>query len=328
MKRNISLRETLAWILIVCAGILLSVTIAFAQDKKKGSTTIKIIKKEDGKTIKIDTTLDSNDHEAIEKILKDLDLDHDMSFNFSFPEPPDVPGEKHRSMKFHYKGISKKQRDDLKKDMDNLKDEMKDLHEKLKDIHIEIFSDEDGNDGKGFSYHYNVPPVPPIPPSAGDFDFDLFNDHDLKKLRHHHFNFSIPDSLNDDEHTVIMGDEDESPPVFEKEVKGKHGEKIFIYKRSKPAESKSKDESSETKRIKLYPNPNDGKFTVNFHASQKKNMIVRVYDHLGKEVYSESINDFIGDYENEIDLSSKGKGNYILKITYGDQTSVEKFVIE
>ncbi len=326
MKRNINIREALAWILLVCAAFLLTATMAFAQEKKKGSTTIKIIKKENGKTTKIDTTFDANDEEAIEKILKDLDLDHNMSFNFSTPEPPDAPGVKHRNMKFHYKGMLKKERDELAQEMENLKEEMNDLHEQMKDIHIEIFSDKEGKEGDEYSYHFSIPPVPPMPE---EFDFDSFKDHDFGNARHPGFFSLIPDSLNDDKHTVILGEEDESPPAFEKEVTGKHGEKYFIFKRSKPAEKKSTGESSVSKdRMELYPNPNDGKFNLNFHSDQKQNMTIRVYDQQGKEVYSETMKNFSGDYINQLDLRTKGKGNYILKITQGDKTYSEKFVIE
>src|SRR4051812_34396746 len=95
MKSNVTIREIMAWILLAGAVFLFSATIVLAQDKKtekKNTTTIKIVKKEDGKTTKIDTTFDSADEEAIEKVLKDLGLEHNMNFNFSVPEPPSSPG--------------------------------------------------------------------------------------------------------------------------------------------------------------------------------------------------------------------------------------------
>lgn len=328
MKRNFNSKETLAWIVLVGAAFLFSVTLAFAQEKKKGSTTIKIIKNENGRTTKIDTTVDANDDEAIQKILKDLDLDHDMNFNFNTPEPLLAPGEKRRKMKFNYNSLSKKDREELKQEMENLKDEMNDLHEQMKDIHIEIHSDNDGKDRQEYSYHFEMPPMPPMPPDMEGLDRDDFWKNEPGKGHHHHFSFSIPDSLNDDEHVTIMGDDDEQPPVFEKEITGKNGEKVFIYKRSKPADDKSKSKSDTKSQIKLFPNPNDGKFTMNFHSDLKSKLSVHVYDHLGKEVYSETINDFDGDYSNQFDLTKNGNGNYILKVTTGEQTFKEKFVIE
>jgi hypothetical protein len=330
MKTNMTIKETLAWIVLAGAVFLFSATIAFAQEKKaekKNTTTIKIVKKEDGKTTKIDTTFDSGDEEAVQKLLKDMGIEHDMNFNFSVPEPPDAPGDKDRVMKFHYKGMSKEDKEKLKEEMQNLKKEMGDLHEKLKDIHIEIFSDKDGDDENGYSYNFSMPPMPPVPP-MNDEDL-VFSDKDCKgKMRHHSFMFHNLDSLTDADHVAIVGDEDEQPPVFEKEVTGKHGEKIFVYKRSNPGNKMSKEKPADKSGISLFPNPNDGKFSLKFHSDKKSDVSVKVYDAQGKEVYSETMNDFKGDYSNQLDLSSKGKGNYILKITQDNKTMTERFVIE
>ena len=73
MKRNITAKETFAWIVLLCAAFFFSATVAFGQEKinaKESVTTIRIIKKEDGKTTKIDTTITNGDEEAVEKILK------------------------------------------------------------------------------------------------------------------------------------------------------------------------------------------------------------------------------------------------------------------
>jgi hypothetical protein len=327
MKRNITIKETLAWILLAGAAFLLTATIAFAQEKKPGkknTTTIKIIKNEDGKTTKIDTTFEAGDEEVVEKVLRDLGLEHDMSFDFNAPEPPAAPGDRRRMKMFHYEGMSKEDKEKLKEEMKDLKEEMGELHEKLKDIHIEIFSDEDGKGDISNSYSFTMPPVPPMT----DEDFN-FSDGDCKrKMRHGNFFFHHLDSLSDNDHAVIMGDEDEQPPVFEKEVKGKHGEKVFVYKRSKPADKMSKEEAEDKSGIKLFPNPNDGKFSIRFHSDTKDELRVKIYNAQGKEVYSETLKDFTGDYSNEFDLSAKGKGSYIIKIAQGKKTMAEKFVIE
>ncbi len=320
MKRNMTIRETLAWIVLAGAVFLFSVTIVFAQEinqSKKNTTTIKIVKKEDGKTTRIDTTFDSSDEEAVENILKNLGVEHGMSFNFSIPEPPPAPGEEERIMKFNYKDMSDK-------DREQLKEEMKGVHEKMKEIHIEMRSGKDGKDGDGYSYNFSMPPVPPM--NVEDFNF---SDNDCKeKVRHHKFIFHHLDSLSDADHVVIMGDEDEQPPVFEKEITGKHGEKVFVYKRSIPEKEKSQVESANKSEINLYPNPNDGKFSIRFHADKKAELHIKIYNAQGKEVYSETLKDFSGDYSNQFDLSGKGKGNYIIKISQGTKTMTEKFVIE
>lgn len=324
MKGNSNYREILTRILLSFSAFLFSASIVLAQEKSTGRTTIKIMKKENGKTTKIDTTFDSNDDEAVRKILKDFD-DH-KSFQFSVPEPLSELGSGHRKMKFKYHGLSKSDRDELKKEMEELDDEMNDLREKMKDIKIEIFSDNAENGKNGYSYHFEMPPMPPMP-EMHDGVISFYG-HDFGKQRRHGFFSPIPDSLDDGDHAIIMADNDELPPVFEKEITGKHGEKVFVYKRMRPADKKSKDHSLKENEISLYPNPNNGTFSLRFQSGQKSSVTIKVYDQQGKEVYSEVVKNFNGEYLGPLDLSAKWKGNYILKITQDDQTHIKKFIIE
>ena len=146
---------------------------------------------------------------------------------------------------------------------------------------------------------------------------------------HSGFSFfhSIPDSADDTDHVVVQGEEGEQPPVFEKEITGKKGEKIFIYKRTKPVEKKQQTIPRED-NLNLFPNPNNGKFSLRFHTNDKDGFSLKIIDAQGKEVYSKKVSDADGDYYDEIDISSRGKGNYILKITQIDQTFIEKFIVE
>ncbi len=326
MKTKSTIREVMAWILLAFAMFLFSATIVLAQEESTGKTTIKIMKKEKGKTTKIDTTFNSKDDEAIRKILKDLDLDDDMSFEFSVPESPSEPGEGHRQLKFKYDGMSKEDRDDLKNEMESLDEEMSNLREKMKDMHIEIFSDKEGEGKKGYSYHFEMPPIPAIPDCQDGTG--SFSRHGFSKMRHHRFFSPVPDSLDDDDRAIIMADDDEMPRVFEKEIVGKHGEKVFVYKRMKPAERKTTDNSLNGNDIMLYPNPNNGMFSLNFHSDTKGSLTIKVYDAQGKEVYSKSVKDFNGEYVGQFDMTKKGKGSFILKISQDDKTYMKKFIIE
>ncbi|HXB10928.1 MAG TPA: T9SS type A sorting domain-containing protein, partial [Bacteroidia bacterium] len=76
----------------------------------------------------------------------------------------------------------------------------------------------------------------------------------------------------------------------------------------------------------LYPNANNGKFTIQFdNELVPHNYEIRVYDMLGKEIYYEPLSD----YKTEVDLSSKSKGMYFLKI-YREDTmlGVKKIIIQ
>jgi hypothetical protein len=206
-----------------------------------------------------------------------------------------------------------------------LKEDMKDLHEKMKDIHIEIFSDKDGGDSSGFAFNFEMPEMPEMPDLP---DLYLFDDDCKGKIHDHSFSGPEMEGLDDDDHVMIMGDEHEQAPVFEKEITGRNGEKIFIYKRSKPINDKPEQSSVANDPVKLFPNPNDGRFSMKFSSDKKDDLIIHIYDSQGKEVYAETIKDFTGNYFNRVDISDRKKGNYFLKITQGGDTYTEKFVIE
>jgi hypothetical protein len=81
--------------------------------------------------------------------------------------------------------------------------------------------------------------------------------------------------------------------------------------------------------ISIYPNPNNGKFTL------KSNNInsIEIYNMLGNKVYT--LNDFkrqttnwTGQASNEIDLSNFQKGIYFVKIYDGQKTQTKKIVIQ
>ena len=81
-------------------------------------------------------------------------------------------------------------------------------------------------------------------------------------------------------------------------------------------------------QLNYYPNPNNGKFNLKFMLDQKEEVTVKVIDILGKEVYKEKILDFNGTYDNQIDLTGKEKGIYILQIIQKRKALTRKILIE
>lgn len=80
--------------------------------------------------------------------------------------------------------------------------------------------------------------------------------------------------------------------------------------------------------LKFYPNPNNGRFNLKFKLDQQKEVTVKVMDILGNEVYKERIIDFNGSYDNQIDLTGKEKGIYILQIIQKKKALTKKILIE
>lgn len=85
----------------------------------------------------------------------------------------------------------------------------------------------------------------------------------------------------------------------------------------------------DVEKLTFSPNPNNGKFDLRFNTNNKKEPIsVKIFDMQGKEVYTETVNKFNGNYSNNIDISENGIGTYILQILQGDKSKTSKVVIK
>ena len=79
---------------------------------------------------------------------------------------------------------------------------------------------------------------------------------------------------------------------------------------------------NETTGLVVYPNPGNGKFTVNAsNAKQSKLIITNI---LGESIYSSQINSD----KTEIDLSNQPKGVYFIKVSSGKVGSTQKLLIQ
>jgi type IX secretion system substrate protein len=88
--------------------------------------------------------------------------------------------------------------------------------------------------------------------------------------------------------------------------------------------SDSTNESSILERVefKIYPNPNNGQFTIELPSSG--NQQIEVTDLLGKQVYSQTATQSTA----QINLQGYPKGIYIVKVNSGEKTFVEKIVVQ
>jgi len=80
--------------------------------------------------------------------------------------------------------------------------------------------------------------------------------------------------------------------------------------------------------ISVYPNPNDGTFTIAFDQKNEVKTSIRVVDAQGKVVFKEKLGDFSGSYKKELDLKKHGAGVFIVTIQQGDETSSRKVIVE
>jgi hypothetical protein len=334
MTNKLHIREIIAWTTLAIALILLSATIAFSQTKtinvenNDGKVHLKISKTENGKTTNIDTTFSVNDNDDIDKIISEFDGTDSgdkviVRTSRSKNGSSTVHG-KHKKIVVDVDGAEMSEKDkeklheDLSESMKNMKDGMKEMEESLKNMHIHI--DENDSDGD-FDFNFDMPDCRMGNNCVHAYSYGFSDDDD-----------DAIDTLRDEDHIVIVTGKDENPPVLEKVIEGKDGKKVYIYKRSGAGKSdvdeNEQAEDNVIRNLKYFPNPSSGKITVTFRTDVKTDISVRIIDSKSSEVFIEKLNDFKGEYSREINLSDKSKGNYMLKITYGDKTISKKIVVD
>ncbi|HFA50790.1 MAG TPA: T9SS type A sorting domain-containing protein, partial [Bacteroidetes bacterium] len=79
--------------------------------------------------------------------------------------------------------------------------------------------------------------------------------------------------------------------------------------------------------LKIYPNPNNGRFTLQVSAGREP-LRIRIAGENGKEIFNENIAGFNGHLEKEIDITGHAKGLYVLQILYGKTMYSEKIFVQ
>lgn len=84
----------------------------------------------------------------------------------------------------------------------------------------------------------------------------------------------------------------------------------------------------EKSAIKVYPNPNQGEFWVNFKASgNEKLKMIQVYNRLGKAVYQATPSSVTNELTERVSIKSQPAGVYILVLTTDNQRISRQIVI-
>jgi len=66
--------------------------------------------------------------------------------------------------------------------------------------------------------------------------------------------------------------------------------------------------------LAIYPNPSRNIFSISFTSEQIQNLKVRVLNLIGEEIISDDLQQFIGEYTKQINLSDNAKGIYFFEI--------------
>ena len=80
--------------------------------------------------------------------------------------------------------------------------------------------------------------------------------------------------------------------------------------------------------LDVYPNPSRDVFNVAFTSEDVQNLEVRVLNIVGEVVYTENLQQFVGEYTKSIDLATYTKGVYFLEITTNNGVVNKKLIIQ
>lgn len=77
----------------------------------------------------------------------------------------------------------------------------------------------------------------------------------------------------------------------------------------------------------IYPNPNNGNFSIAFDIITKADYKVELRNTLGALVYQELLTDFNGTYSKQLDVTEYGKGIYMISLTNSKNKAVKKVLV-
>ena len=78
----------------------------------------------------------------------------------------------------------------------------------------------------------------------------------------------------------------------------------------------------------IYPNPSRDIFNVSFISENVQNLEVRVLNIVGAVIYTENLEQFVGEYTKAIDLATYTKGVYFLEITTNNGVVNKKLILQ
>jgi len=80
--------------------------------------------------------------------------------------------------------------------------------------------------------------------------------------------------------------------------------------------------------LAIYPNPSRDIFNVSFTSDTKQDLRVRIMNVIGEEVINDNLEQFIGEYTKQINLSDNAKGIYFLEIKTNDGIINKKLILQ
>ena len=83
----------------------------------------------------------------------------------------------------------------------------------------------------------------------------------------------------------------------------------------------------EISNLSIYPNPNDGYFTIEFSSLITQDLKVKITNAIGEIVFIDNTESYMGEYKKQINLKDYANGIYFLEIETHKGTVNKKIVL-
>lgn len=80
--------------------------------------------------------------------------------------------------------------------------------------------------------------------------------------------------------------------------------------------------------LNFYPNPNQGIFDLSFQVDKMANLSLAIFDMNGKAVFEDNRSNFLGEYNQKINITDHAKGSYFLRIIANQNALYKKIMVQ
>lgn len=153
------------------------------------------------------------------------------------------------------------------------------------------------------------------------FEKDLNFDQDFT------FNFDDLDKLNENfNHDELIGS---LRPMIKNFKRGRGQDFMAFRDNGDEFNPFMSNESKTVKALRVYPNnPFNSKLNIKFVTPEKGDVTITITDVTGKEVGTEKIKDFQGEYLGQIEVKKNAKGTLFVTVVQGEDGTVKRVVVE
>jgi hypothetical protein len=115
--------------------------------------------------------------------------------------------------------------------------------------------------------------------------------------------------------------------MFSFENKSDHGHMLYLDDINISTVTGIVNEAQKSISVNIYPNPNNGSFTLSIHSTDNANGSLEISNMVGQLIYTEKLNEFSGDYTKHLDLTKYGSGVYFVSLIVQDNKVTKKVIV-